>query len=381
MTPENMLESFPFDSSPDVEYDDWGYPRFDRAVGAKCLRDTLRKFFSSGVFPSPGSALQISKADGLAVSVAPGACIVDGAIGTVLEPMRVVLDDKAPAGKVCYALMLRADDTEAARAVVVRVAKSEAGPDPQPPEPERKPGVYEIRLGHVVVPNGASDLSGAVVTNEKGLAACPYAAPFMEIDASEVVADFRTRAEEELARFGVYIDGKQDEADAALTRLMEFIRKNMDLVQSALDGTTAGHLQGQIDELRESGNIANALDPRYLEMAKPSPDQPDKVAFVAGAVKTRELADAAVTASKLADGCVEMRHVRPIVDAPDGIASSDAVFQALRDLAVVQFNAGMSNAADQHAESAILWEFPEDVVVKSGTYDSGGDLYYSEVAR
>ena len=381
MTPEYMLESFPFDSSPDVEYDDWGYPRFDRAVGAKCLRDTLRKFFSSGVFPSPGSALQISKADGLAVSVAPGACIVDGAIGTVLEPMRVVLDDKAPAGKVCYALMLRADDTEAARAVVVRVAKSEAGPDPQPPEPERKPGVYEIRLGHVVVPNGASDLSDAVVTNEKGLAACPYAAPFMEIDASEVVADFRARAEEELARFGVYIDGKQDEADAALTRLMEFIRKNMDLVQSALDGTTAGHLQGQIDELRESGNIANALDPRYLEMAKPSPDQPDKVAFVAGAVKTRELADAAVTASKLADGCVEMRHVRPIVDAPDGIASSDAVFQALRDLAVVQFNAGMASAADQHAESAILWEFPEDVVVKSGMYDSGSDLYYSEVRR
>ncbi|WP_417351337.1 hypothetical protein, partial [Gordonibacter pamelaeae] len=296
MTPENMLESFPFDSSPDVEYDDWGYPRFDRAVGAKCLRDTLRKFFSSGVFPSPGNALQLSKADGLAVSIAPGACIVDGAIGTVLEPMRVVLDGKAPAGKVCYALMLRADDTEAARAVVVRVAKSEAGPDPQPPEPERKPGVYEIRLGHVVVPSGATDIRKAQLVNEKGLAACPYAAPFMEIDASAVVADFRTRAEEELARFGAYIDGKQDEADAALTRLMEFIRKNMDLVQSALDGTTAGHLQGQIDELSESGNIRNALDPRYLEMAKPSPDQPDKVAFVAGAVKTRELADAAVTA-------------------------------------------------------------------------------------
>lgn len=381
MTPEYMLESFPFDSSPDVEYDDWGYPRFDRAVGAKCLRDALRKFFSSGVFPSPGTALQISKADGLAVSIAPGACIVDGAIGTVLEPMRVTLDAKAPAGKVCYAVMLRADDTEAARAVVVRVAKSEAGPDPQPPEPERKPGVYEIRLGHVVVPNGASDLSGAVVTNEKGLAVCPYAAPFVEIDVSEIVVDFRNRAEEEMQRFGVFIDGQKADAQAAVDRFSEFLAKNIEFVKHAIDGTMAGHLQNQIDELKQTGNIANALNPEYLEMARESPDQPEKVSFVAGAVKTRELSDRCVTEPKIADGAISMRTVAGIVDAPSGIASSAAVFEVLRDLSILRFNATVSDIiANQRMESAILWEFPEDTDLVQGPFDSGKDLYYSEVA-
>lgn len=379
-----MLESFPFDSSPDLIYDEEGYPRYDRAVGARAMRDTFAKFFSDGVFPNPGTALAISKSDGLSVNIAPGGCIIKGAFGVVYdEPMDIKLDSKPPQGNIAYAIMLRFDDTNDWRCIRFRVAKSEAAFEPTPPEPDRTtPGVYELRLGYVVVPNGSTDLSNATVTNEKGLAACPYAAPFERIDVSEIVGDFRNRAEEELAKFGVDLEAKRGEVDAAIKRLQEFIAKNMDFVQSAIDGTTAGNLQSQIDELRESGNIRNALDPRYLEMAKPSPDQPEKVAFVAGAVKTRELFDGCVTEPKIADGAISMRTVAGIVDVPSGIASSAAVFEVLRDLSILRFDATVSDIiANQRMESAILWEFPEDTDLVQGSFDSGRDLYYSEVAN
>lgn len=281
---ENMLESFPFDSSPDVQYDEWGYPRFDRAVGSRCLRDALRKLFTSGVFPSPGNALQISKADGLAVSIAPGACIVDGAIGTVLEPMRVTLADAPPKGSVCYGLMLRADVSQDARAVFVRVAASEPGPAPEPPEPTTGPEHVEIRLGHVTVPNGASDLAGAKVVNEKGLAACPYAAPFDRIDASAILEDFRAQGAE------------------AYEALMRQLNAYFEFVASAIDGTTAGHLQNQITSIRdEMFSVAN-LDKKYFSVSE---GVKPVVGIAPDAVGTANIEDGAVTAAKLAAGSLD----------------------------------------------------------------------------
>ena len=378
-----MLESFPFDSAPDLVYDDDGYPVYDRAVGARVMRDTFKKFFSDGVFPNPGTALKITKGEGLSVNIEPGGCIIKGAFGAVYEePENIKLDSEPPKGNIAYAIMLRYDDTDDWRCIRFRVAKSEAASNPVPPMPDQTtPKVWEYRLGYVVVPNGATDLSNAVVTNEKGLAVCPYAAPFVEVDVSEIVGDFRNRAEEEMQRFGVFIDGQKAGAQAAVDRFSEFLAKNIEFVKHAIDGTMAGHLQNQIDELKQTGNIANALNPEYLEMARESPDQPEKVSFVAGAVKTRELSDGCVTEPKIADGSISMRTVAGIVDTPSGIASSSSVFEVLRDLSILRFNATVSDIiANQRMESAILWEFPEDTDLVQGSFDSGKDLYYSEVA-
>lgn len=228
-----MLESFPFDSSPDVIYDEEGYPQYDRAVGARVMRDTFAKFFSDGVFPNPGSELILSKGDGLSVKVGTGGCIINGAFGIVYdEPKTLKLDTEPPKGNTAYSIMVRFDDTDDWRCIRFRVAKSEAASNPVPPMPEQgTPNVKEYRLGYVVVPNGATDLGKAQLVNEKGLAVCPYAAPFVEIDVSGIVEDFR-----------------RDAGDAYNALLKEF-EKYYELIQSALDGTTAGHLQNQITAL------------------------------------------------------------------------------------------------------------------------------------
>lgn len=255
MLKDEMLESFPFDSSPVVEYDEWGYPRFDRAVGARTMRETFAKFFSDGVFPNPGSELILSKGDGLSVKVGAGGCIINGAFGIVREPRALKLAEGPTKGTAAYAVMARFDDTEAHRCIRFRVVKGEAGPSPAPPEPEKgTPDVVEYRMGYVVVPNGATDLSEARVVNEKGLSSWPYAAPFERIDVSGIVEDFRANAGEAYDRFAALLD------------------EYMKLLESAVDGTAAGHLQNQIaalkkavDELKGAGLTDEAFSAYVFE--------------------------------------------------------------------------------------------------------------------
>ena len=269
------VESFPFDSRADG-YDADGYPVYDRAVGATMLRETFRKFFSDGVFPSPGTALQISKGAGLTVTIDPGVFIINGAMGGYLtDAHSLTLDTAAPQGNVCYGIMLRYDETEQHRSCYLRVVRGDAASTPQPPAPDQStPGVMEYRLGHVTVPSGATDLSGATVTSEKGSSVCPFAAPFEKIDMTGVTADARAAAQE------------------ALNQLAAYIETNKGLVESALDGTAAGYLQQQINELSSQISeidLADSVDNVTIEYANDSTSTEGKLRVMKGGISQENL--------------------------------------------------------------------------------------------
>lgn len=287
----SRVESFPFDSRADG-YDEDGYPVYDRAVGATMLRETFRKFFSDGVFPSPGTALQISKGPGLTVVIQPGIFIINGAMGGYLtDEHSLTLDTEAPQGNVCYGIMLRYDETEQYRSCYIRVVRGDAASTPQPPAPDQStPGVMEYRLGYVTVPTGATDLTNATVTNEKGLTVCPYAAPFEKIDMSGVTADARASANE------------------ALTQLLAYFESNREAIDAALSGEEATHLQQQITALQEQLadfdiDLATEVDNSTIEYTgTENPVDPKKLRVKDGGIGTEQLADGAVTADKIADG-------------------------------------------------------------------------------
>ena len=241
------LESFPFDSHADG-YDADGYPVYDRAVGASTLRKTFAAFFTSGVFDMPDDALMLSKgSDGLSVNVSPGMCIIDGAMGGVTgdDPITITLDTEPPQGNVCYAVMLRLDDTDSfndSRSILINVVRGDAASSPHPPEPDViTPGVHEMRLGYVMVPSGATDMSGAMLTVEKGTQVCPYAAPFERIDVSYVVELAKSSATQALADLNAYIDA------------------NRDFIDSAIAEGAAGEIQAQINALADRGTDSEFL--------------------------------------------------------------------------------------------------------------------------
>lgn len=240
----SRLESFPFDSKADG-YDADGYPVYDRAVGARMLRKTFEQFFTDGVFGKPADALQIAKGEsGLYITIKPGIFIIKGAMGGVIDDdLSILLDTAAPQGNIAYGVMLHYDETDAAgigRSLSIRIVRGSASASPQPPAPDQSsPGVYEYRLGYVTVPSGATDLSAAVVTNEKGTGVCPYAAPFEEIDLSDIVEDARNQAQEVTDAFLVYA------------------QQYYDIVASAIDDTTAGYLMEMINNISAASFVDN----------------------------------------------------------------------------------------------------------------------------
>lgn len=283
-TGTTRMQSFPFDSKFDG-YDSDGYPVYDRAVGASLLRETFSKFFTNGVFPSPGTALNIGKANsGLAVTIQPGLAIVNGAMGGIEgeDPITLALDTEPPQGNVCYSVFVRYDNTSDCRSLYFRTARGEPSSSPQPPSPDTGyPEVYEIRLGYVTVPSGATDLSSATVVNEKGLSTCPYAAPFEEIDVS-----------------GVIEDTKQAALDA-LSSLNDYIQTNMEFIDSAIDGTVAGNLQAQINELSAeigSFDISDSVDNVTIEYTQEYGDSSKKLRVKDGSIGIEQ-----ITPSFLAD--------------------------------------------------------------------------------
>ena len=164
MADMTLLDSFPFDSNPDLVYDDDGYPRYDRAVGATILRSTFEKFFTDGVFPVPGQArCSSTRGERARGHGQPGDLHHQGRHGrrdAGSDPWSLTLDTAAPQGNTCYAIMVRFDNNETTRSLYLRVVKGEAASTRRPPEPDQtSANVFEYRLGYVTVPNGATDLT------------------------------------------------------------------------------------------------------------------------------------------------------------------------------------------------------------------------------
>lgn len=299
-----LLDAFPFDSNPNNITTINGYLKGDRSVDAWTMRNAFRQFFSSGVFGTPANAFQLGKGEsGLSVTVQPGMCVIEGAMGGVESrngAITLQLDSGSAAGNVCYGVFLRYDDNADTRGIALVSRKGEAGASPQPPAPDTSSAnVHELRLGYVTVPNGASGLENAVVTNEKGTSVCPYAAPFDEIDLSAVVDDAKEGGTE------------------ALSRLIEYFDTYKDAIDAALSDEEATYLQAQINDILEQlsgyqADLTNEVDNETIEYSNGgNPLDDAKLRVREGGVKTGQISDGAVTQEKLSN---DLQIVLDIVD-------------------------------------------------------------------
>lgn len=225
-----LENSYPFDSNFDG-YDDEGYPVYDRAVAALMLRLCLKQFFTTGIFGTPETNLMLTKADGYNINIKPGVAIIDGGIGAVADDigLDVQIIEEPPRGIQTCSVFIRLNDNLDARSLYVRIAHTVGE---TPAEPITAPAIYELRLGYIVIPSNAEDLSEATIYDERGTSVCPYAAPFMEVDIPSILENVKAQA------------GAQYDA------FIQFLTTNMEFITSALDGTTAGYLQNRITELK-----------------------------------------------------------------------------------------------------------------------------------
>lgn len=239
------LQSFPFTSVYN-DYDEKGRPIYDRAVGSKMLRHAFAQFFSSGIFPQPSDNLMLRRGSGFDVVVSYGEAIIDGAFGGIddVNGKAFTLMTEPPRGIKTYAFFVRLDDNFDKRSLYIRVAETAGS---APAEPEAVEGaVSELRLGYVTFPSNAASVEDATLVDERGLAVCPYAAPFEDIDVSHILDEVRRTAGMELDSF------------------MRILSDNLSFIASAIDGTAAGNLQAQINQLNMDAVRRSNLDPRNL---------------------------------------------------------------------------------------------------------------------
>lgn len=246
---ETRLESFPFDSL-DGEFDSDGYPIYDRAVGAEMLGATFENLFRDGVLPNPEGGLKIRGSAGLYITLGPGFAVLGGRWGRVKEGENTFqLESTSPTvGKCAYGVFFRRDDNVDKRSCYISIRKGTQGTDPTPPEPDTSPGVREIRLGYVILPSGATDIGSGTIVDERGTSSCPFAQPYFDIDASSAMEEIKARVEQSYIEYKSYVD------------------QYIDLLMSAVDGTTAGDLANRmtsveltVSEMQNTLNGYNSL--------------------------------------------------------------------------------------------------------------------------
>lgn len=223
------MRSFPWDSLV-TSFGDDGFPIYDRDYMASDLREVYKTFFSNGVFMDTDQALQVTEGDGMNVLVAAGNCNINGTIGYEKNQRMLTIQASDTTYDRIDTVVLRWNANVEMRNIDLYVKTGVAQQVPVRPTLTRSETVFELGLGDVFVNKGAGAISAARITdtrleNER----CGMVMPFASIDTTTFYSQIQAAIDDHIAI------------------LDEQTQKAVELAQNAIDGTTAGNLQNQID--------------------------------------------------------------------------------------------------------------------------------------
>lgn len=227
---------FPFDSH--VTYDEEGNPIYDRAISSAPYRKLLRELFSTGIMPTRSDNMQVAAGEGMSVLIRPGFAVVEGCL-KLEEDTRTLLVQAADSTlDRIDTVVLRLDSNDSARVCDFYIVQGVPSLVPIRPELTRTGSIYEIGLADVLISKGSSKITDAKITDTRFEAErCGVVSSVSEFDTSTLDQQIRAWSQEQQEEFSAWVES----------------------IKNILDESTAGHLQSQIDELRESAAGAKEL--------------------------------------------------------------------------------------------------------------------------
>ena len=213
--------AFPLDST-EVGLGDDGLPTYNNEYTAEQLRDVFSQYFGNGVFASDEGPYLVQAGTGMGVTVNPGSCMVQGAVCVETEETDVSVPAAHEALGRVDTVALRLDlGIDALKAEIVLLQGAPAA-EPEHPALTRNATVWEMGLADISVHAGATSVSASQITDTRpDPDRCGWSAPYATLDTTGFFAQLQAAT---------------DEAVEAM--------------QDALDQTTAGNLQNQIDETK-----------------------------------------------------------------------------------------------------------------------------------
>lgn len=230
------MKSFPFDAKI-VSWGEDGLPVFDRSYTADELRSVFGRLFTNGVFMDVPNAFKVSASSNMTVIVSVGDCIVRGTYGWE-ESQRSLQLQAASSKDRIDTVVLRWNNEVEQRKIDLYVVTGTAADNPTRPALTRTELVYELGICDIFVPKNTTAVASSRITDTRlETARCGQALPFAKLDTTS---------------FYNYLNSS---LSGMVGELQKQTNTAVQLAQSALDGTTAGHLQNQIDgKVSKSGD-------------------------------------------------------------------------------------------------------------------------------
>ena len=235
------ITSYPFTSI--VTYDEYDNPVYDRAVDADFMRDFYKKDRSNGVIMLGDSTSMIVNATNPPsrnITVATGYCFINGAYAYNDDAITLNLSTAPASANRIDTIVLRLDERINYRCIDAYIVEGTPAQVPTAPALTRTTDQYEIGIANIYIGAASSVVYQQNITDTRlDSARCGESLPRQEIDTT-----------------------------ALYEQLQDQITRNIALIQSALDDTTAGHLQNQIDAIN---NKFYPVGSYYLSHSSTSP--------------------------------------------------------------------------------------------------------------
>lgn len=199
----------------------------DRIYDADSFSEWLNKFFTTGVF---NGELEVTADSGMAVTVASGYANINGKVRFFEQSQTFTLDPASGVYPRIDSIVVRLDTTN--RMITTEYVKGDySGNNPQPTEPTRTGGLYEIVLAQIYVSAGATQILTNDITDTRADdSVCGWVTSTVEgVPMDQIVSQMQ-------AQFLTWFDEMKDQ----------------------LSEDAAGHLQGEIDTI--NGTMTTVTD-------------------------------------------------------------------------------------------------------------------------
>ncbi len=210
--------SYPFESKNTGTPTD---PIYDRAITAEDERHFNKLRYKNGIFieSTSNSDFQVVPGNGMSVVVKPGGCHIEGALGYNDNDITLNLDPSNSSLPRIDRVVLRFNTSVDVRSIIAYVKTGTTASNPQPPELTQQDNLYELGLADITIPKGATYISATNIRDTRMIDnLCPQVVP----------------------------------AIPYVTQLGELYDNYQQLIESALDETTAGKLAQRLDVIEDA---------------------------------------------------------------------------------------------------------------------------------
>ena len=212
--------SYPFESQNTGSV---SAPVYDRAITAEQERKFNKMRYTNGVFSTPTNGLMVQAKSGMTVTVKAGGCHIEGALGVLEADLDISISASNASQSRIDRIVARFDTSVSVRSLDIYKKEGVLSSNPQPPDIVRESNYYEIVLADIRVSAGTSEITNANITDQRENSdLCGLVVPAIPtpLDLDDIYLQYQASLDEYL-----------------------------DIVASALDETTAGHLQGLLDSV------------------------------------------------------------------------------------------------------------------------------------